>query len=34
LPSRDFEATARFYEKLGFVESWRDAGWMILERGD
>ncbi len=34
LPSRDFEATARFYEKLGFSESWRDAGWMILERGE
>jgi catechol 2,3-dioxygenase-like lactoylglutathione lyase family enzyme len=34
LPSRDFEATARFYEKLGFAESWRDSGWLILERGD
>jgi catechol 2,3-dioxygenase-like lactoylglutathione lyase family enzyme len=34
LPSRDFEATANFYAPLGFTESWRDAHWMILERGD
>jgi hypothetical protein len=27
-------ATARFYGALGFEESWRDNGWMILERGD
>ena len=33
LPSRDFEATSRFYGALGFVESWRDEGWMILRRG-
>ena len=33
LPSRDFEATARFYGALGFVSSWRDEGWMILRRG-
>ena len=33
LPSRDFEATSRFYGGLGFVESWRDEGWMILRRG-
>jgi len=33
LPSRDFEATSRFYGALGFVESWRDQGWMILRRG-
>ena len=32
LPSRDFESTARFYAALGFVETWRDAGWMILKR--
>lgn len=32
LPSRDFESTARFYTMLGFVERWRDDGWMILER--
>lgn len=34
LPSRDFEATSRFYRQLGFQESWRDVGWMILKRGD
>jgi len=33
LPSRDFETTACFYAALGFETSWRDAGWMILERG-
>ena len=33
LPSRDFERTAQFFGPLGFTESWRDAGWMILERG-
>jgi hypothetical protein len=33
LPSRDFESTSRFYAALGFAESWRDEGWMILERG-
>jgi hypothetical protein len=33
LPSRDFEATSQFYSKLGFGESWRDRGWMILKRG-
>ena len=26
LPSRDFEASARFYAALGFVEIWRDQG--------
>lgn len=34
LPSRAFETTSRFYGQLGFTETWRDAGWMILERGD
>jgi catechol 2,3-dioxygenase-like lactoylglutathione lyase family enzyme len=34
LPSRDFDATSRFYGRLGFTEGWRDAGWMILKRGD
>ncbi|PZN92092.1 MAG: bleomycin resistance protein [Alphaproteobacteria bacterium] len=34
LPARDFEATAQFYGRLGFGESWRDAGWMILHRGE
>jgi catechol 2,3-dioxygenase-like lactoylglutathione lyase family enzyme len=33
LPSRDFEATADFYSRLGFEEGWRDRGWMILTRG-
>jgi len=32
LPSRDFDATSAFYRLLGFQESWRDRGWMILER--
>lgn len=34
LPSRDFEATSRFYIALGFVQGWRDDGWMILTRGE
>jgi catechol 2,3-dioxygenase-like lactoylglutathione lyase family enzyme len=34
LPSRDFESTSRFYRALGFAETWRDEGWMILRRGD
>ena len=34
LPSISFEATSRFYAGLGFAESWRDNGWMILRRGD
>ena len=33
LPSRDFEATEKFYAALGFVTNWRDSGWMILRRG-
>lgn len=33
LPARDFSATAAFYARLGFAESYRDRGWMILERG-
>ena len=33
LPSPDFEATSIFYGALGFTESWRDEGWMILHRG-
>lgn len=32
LPSRDFEATSQFYSKLGYSETWRDRGWMILKR--
>jgi hypothetical protein len=34
LPSRDFAVTSDFYAPLGFVEEFRDAGWMILARGD
>ncbi len=34
LPSRDFEATARFYGQFGFTETWRDGSWMILKRGN
>ncbi len=34
LPSRDFEQTSRFYRHLGFRESWRDDGWMILRLGE
>lgn len=34
LPSRDFEATSKFYAALGFRETWRDRHWMILRRGD
>lgn len=33
IPSRDFEATSRFYGALGFAEGWRGEGWMILKRG-
>lgn len=33
LPSRDFEATSQFYQRLGFEQGWRDDGWMILKRG-
>jgi catechol 2,3-dioxygenase-like lactoylglutathione lyase family enzyme len=32
LPSRDLKATAEFYARLGFVEGFRDDGWMILSR--
>lgn len=34
LPSRDFDTTSRFFAALGFVETWRDSGWMILRRGE
>jgi catechol 2,3-dioxygenase-like lactoylglutathione lyase family enzyme len=33
LPARDFAATSAFYGRLGFVEGYRDDGWMILRRG-
>ncbi|AUH34121.1 bleomycin resistance protein [Paracoccus tegillarcae] len=32
LPSRDFTATEAFYGRLGFTRSFRDEGWMILNR--
>lgn len=34
LPARDLAATSTFYCALGFVEGFRDDGWMILKRGD
>lgn len=34
LPSSSFAETSRFYAAIGFVETWRDAGWLILRRGD
>ncbi|TPG52243.1 bleomycin resistance protein [Sphingomonas glacialis] len=33
LPSRNFNQTTEFFGKLGFMETWRDPGWMILKRG-
>ena len=33
LPARDLAATAAFYGRLGFSETFRDDGWMILTRG-
>lgn len=33
LPSRDFDVTSAFYAALGFIQDWRDDGWMILTRG-
>jgi catechol 2,3-dioxygenase-like lactoylglutathione lyase family enzyme len=33
LPSADLDRTAAFYTDLGFVISFKDDGWMILERG-
>lgn len=34
LPSRDLGATAAFYARLGFIEQFRDASWLIMSRGD
>jgi catechol 2,3-dioxygenase-like lactoylglutathione lyase family enzyme len=31
LPSRDLAATSAFYSALGFLETFRDANWLILE---
>jgi hypothetical protein len=33
LPSRDFDATAAFWGRLGFAAAYRDDHWMILSRG-
>jgi catechol 2,3-dioxygenase-like lactoylglutathione lyase family enzyme len=33
LPARNFDATAAFYEALGFETSYKDAFWMIMRRG-
>ena len=33
LPSRDFDATVAFYCGFGFEQSYRDGGWLILQRG-
>lgn len=34
LPSRDFDRTIAFYGAFGFERTYRDAGWLILRRGD
>ncbi len=34
LPSRDFDATVAFYAAFGFEVTYRDDGWLIVERGD
>lgn len=34
LPARSFDDAAEFYGRLGFLPTWKDAGWMILRRGD
>jgi catechol 2,3-dioxygenase-like lactoylglutathione lyase family enzyme len=33
LPARDFARTSAFYVQLGFIEGYRDDGWMIMRRG-
>lgn len=33
LPSRDFAATEASYTRLGFRTTFRDDGWMIVQRG-
>jgi len=33
LPSRDLVATSLFYARLGFRQTFRDEGWLIMERG-
>ena len=32
LPARDFARTTGFYAELGFIEEYRDDGWLILRR--
>jgi hypothetical protein len=32
LPSREFATTSAFYARLGFAQTYRDDGWMILTR--
>lgn len=34
LPSRDFDDTIAFYGGFGFELDYRDAGWLILRRGE
>lgn len=33
LPSRDLDATAAFYEAIGFDVEFKGEGWMIIARG-
>lgn len=33
LPSRDFDVTAGFYGGFGFEVSYRDGGWLVINRG-
>lgn len=33
LPSRNFEATQRFYGSFGFTPTYVDDGWLIMTRG-
>jgi hypothetical protein len=33
LPSRDLDATAAFYARLGFIPTFKNSQWMILKRG-
>jgi hypothetical protein len=34
LPAIDLLKTSEFYQKLGFIEDFRDEGWMMMSRGD
>lgn len=33
LPARDLDATTGFFGAIGFATTYRDPGWLILERG-